>query len=589
MGVQAQMHYDLLIRDGILIDGTGAPRRAADIAISDRRIARIGSMKNVSASRIIDASGLIVAPGVIDVHTHYDAPLHWDPYATSSCWHGTTSVVIGNCGFGYAPCRPEHRDRYMRMMVNTEQVPYASQRAALGWQWESFPDWMRHLRSLPKGINVGAYLPMNPLLVYVKGDAVKDRPTSPRERARMCELLHEAMDAGACGFSFTYVGKGNGHVDFDGTPVPTDIMDLDDAYALAEVLRIRDEGIIQASLQVRLESRPEVAERLARISQRPVIYNLLGVFEASVNPTAEERRLARQWQDTLVWADRMEREGLKIYIQAVTSRSWIEFKIEEMTLFNAIPVFEQFSRCKSTKERLILAQDVAWRRLARETYRYEYFITTGGGFQKYIVSDTHGDPRFSPYEGKTVLEISQALGLHLVDTFFDILVATNMQVDFRLDEAGSRDGAKMEKVLRHSRVIPGISDGGAHVKMYVGGNYATDLLNWMVKEDGRMTLEEFHKAISQRPAQAFGFQRRGTVVEGNAADIMIYDLDCIGFERKYVTVKDLPEGDWQQTLPARGVYYVLVNGEVIVKGGKTTGVFPGEILHSANRPRPADA
>jgi len=576
------MRYDLIIRNGTLIDGTGAPRRQADLAVSNGRVVQIGKIDNATAARTIDATGLIVAPGVIDIHTHYDAPLHWDPYASSSCWHGTTSIVMGNCGFGYAPCRPEHRDRTMRMMVNTEQIPYDSQRAALNWEWETFPQWMAHLRSLPKGINAGMYLPMNPLLVYVKGEDVKTRATTPLERQRMRDLLREAMDAGACGFSLSYVGNGNGHVDYDGTPVPTDIMDVEDAYTLAEVLRERNEGVIQASVQVRLESRPEISERLARISGRPVIHNLVAVFEPSDNPTPTELKLARQWQDALTWVDEMDRQGLNIFLQAVSSRSWIEFKIEHMTLFNSIPVFEDFSRCKTTEERLALAQDSAWRTRARDAYKYEYFITTGGGFAKFILSNAHGEARLSKYEGRTVLEISQATGRHEVDTFFDILVSTGMQVDFRLNEAGSRDGAKMEKVLRHPRVIPGISDGGAHVKMYVGGNYSTDLLNWMVKEDGRMTVEEIHNALSYRPARAFGLENRGALLEGNAADIMIYDYNDLGFERRYVLAHDLPGGDWRQTAPAQGVHYVLVNGQVIVERGRTTGALPGEILTSKN-------
>ncbi|WP_337185255.1 amidohydrolase family protein [Phenylobacterium sp.] len=574
------MGYELIIRGGTVVDGTGAPAQVADIAIADGRIAKVGDLQGAEAGRVIDARGLIVAPGVIDLHTHYDAPMHWDPYATSSSWHGTTSVVAGNCGFGYAPCRPEHRDQYMWMMVNTEQVPYAAQKAALNWEWESFPQWMDHLRRMPKGINMAMYLPMNPLLIYVKGDEVKSRPTTAAERQRMRELLHEAMDAGASGFSFSLLGNGNGHVDYDGTPVPTDIMDPEDAYCLAEVLRDRGEGVIQALTQLRMESRPEISEKLARISGRPIIHNALIVYDTSDNPSEAELRLAGQWKDTLAWADRLVAEGLDIYVQSVSFRGWAELKIEEMTLFNAVPVFEEFSRCKTTEERMRLAQDPEWRRRAREGYRYEYFMPTGGGFQKYILSDAHGDPTYSKYVGQTVGQIAEALGHNLVDTFFEILVATRMQVDFKLAEAQSRDGAKLEKVLRHPRVIPGTSDGGAHVKSFVGGHYSTDILNWMVKEERRMTLEEAHNALSHRPARIFGLKDRGALLEGYAADIMIYDLDKLGFERTYVVANDLPGGDWRRTVPALGVTHVLVNGEVIVEGGQTTGALPGRILVS---------
>jgi N-acyl-D-aspartate/D-glutamate deacylase len=570
-------HYDLIIRGGRVIDGTGAPGRDADLGLSAGKIAKIGDLGEASG-RVIDAHGKIVAPGIMDIHTHYDAPLHWDPYVTSSSWHGVTSVVMGNCGFGYAPCRPSDRDRYMMMMVRTEQIPYEAQSRALKWNWETFPEWMEALRALPKGVNVGMYLPMNPLLIYLKGAEAKTRATTEAERAKMRDLLHEAMDAGACGFSFSHVGEGNGHVDFDGSPVPTDVMDPEDAYCLASVLRERNEGVIQSAVQLRLESRPEISETLARISGRPVLHNLIGVFEAPENPSPTELRLARQWRETLDWADALQRQGLKIYLQGGGSRAWIEFQAEAMTLFNNLPVFQDFVACKTTDERMALAANPDWRRRARETYRRENFVMQGGGLEIYVVANVGGEPGTAAYEGRSLLEIAEESGRHVVDVYFDILLATRMQVSFMLDQTASRNGEKMAIMLRHPRVIPGISDGGAHVKMFVGSNYGVDMLNWMVKEEGRLTLEETHEILSWRPAQMFGFKDRGALLEGYAADIMIYDYEDLGFDRKYRIAHDLPGGDWRQTLPARGISHVIVNGEVTVEHGDVTGAVPGQIL-----------
>lgn len=570
--------YDLIILNGTVVDGTKAPQRQAGVAIRNGRIAKIGDLPGATATRTIDATGQIVAPGVIDPHTHYDAPIHWDPYVTSSSWHGTTTIVMGNCGFGYAPCRPAHRDRYMWMMVNTEQIPYESQRAALNWEWETFPQWMEHLRKIPKGINVGMFLPLNPLLVYVKGDEVKSRPTTAAERKRMRELLNEAMDAGALGFSLSLLGNGNGHVDYDGTPVPTDVMDPEDAYDLAHVLRERGEGVIQSLVQLRMESRPEISEKLARISGRPVIHNVIMAVEGSKNPTPEQLKVVNRWRETLEWVSRMEAEGLDIYLQSIALRGWAEFKIEDSTLFNAVPVFEEFAHCRSNEARMALARNPEWRNRARESYRYEYFISTGGGFEKYTLANAYGHPIYERYRGQTVGQIAEALNKNLVDVFFDMLVDTQMQVDFRLNESQSKDGSKIEQILRHPRVIPGASDGGAHVKQFVGGHYPSDLINWMVKEDKRIPLEEMHHMLSARPAKFLGLKDRGLLKEGYAADIMIYNLAELGFDHTYVVAHDLPGGDWRRTVPARGVNFVLVNGRVIMEQSKASGDHPGQVI-----------
>ncbi|VWX50588.1 amidohydrolase family protein [Novosphingobium sp. 9U] len=570
--------YDLIIRNGTIIDGTKQPRRKADLAVLKGKIVKIGSLGDATAKREIDATGRIVSPGVIDPHTHYDAPLHWDPYVTSSSWHGTTTIVMGNCGFGYAPCRPADRDRYMWMMVNTEQIPYESQRTALNWSWETFPEWMENLRNIPKGVNVGMFLPLNPLLVYVKSDEVKSRPTTDAERQRMGELLNEAMDAGALGFSLSLLGNGNGHVDYDGTPVPTDVMDTEDAYYLAGVMRERGEGVIQSLVEIRMESRREISENLARISGRPVIHNVITVVDGTANPTPEELKITNRWREQLEWVDRAEAEGLEIYLQSIALRGWAEFKIEDSTLFNAIPVLEEFAHCRTNEARMAIAEDPEWRARAREAYRDEQFVSIGGGFEKYVLANAYGHPVYQKYVGQTIGQIVEAEGRHKVDVFFDILVQTKMQVDFKLTEAQSKDGEKVEQVLRHPRVIPGASDGGAHVKQFVGGHYPSDLIGWMVKEDGRIPLEDMHHMLSARPARLLGLQDRGLLIEGYAADIVVYDLEELGFDTTYVIAHDLPGGDWRRTVPARGVDYVLVNGTVIMDHGQPSGDYPGQVV-----------
>jgi N-acyl-D-aspartate/D-glutamate deacylase len=572
------MAYDLIIRNGLVVDGTLLARRRVDLAIADGRIQKIGNLEGASAKQEIDAQGLIVAPGVIDVHTHYDAQIHWDPYCTAAGWHGTTSVVMGNCGFGYAPCRPEDRDRYMQMMVHTEQVPYEAQKSALPWTWETFPEWMDHLRSIPKGLNLACFLPMNALLLYVVGEEVKRRPATAAERQRMREILHEAMDAGAAGFAFSLLGNGNGHVDFDHSPVPTDLMDPEEAYNLARVLRERGEGVIQSNVELRQEYRLEISETLARLSGRPVIHNQIALLNLPENPSPEELALASRWERTLNWAERLEAEGLNIFLQGLTFRQWSELKINETTIFNAIPVFEEFVKCPTPADRLALIRDPEWRRRARESYKPQYFMSVGGGFQTYTLGSTDQDPVFAQYEGMQLGEIAELRKESVVDTLFNILESTGLEASFKTGGSNSHDAERTGRLMRHPRVLAGISDGGAHVKHFSGAFYSTDMLMWLVRDGKTLTIEEMHNILSLRPAQVMGFRDRGALVEGYAADIMIYDLDQLAYNPSYAVVNDLPNGDWRRVMPARGIRFVIVNGQIVAMDSDTTDAIPGQVL-----------
>ena len=574
------MKYDLIVRNGTVVDGTGYARRVADVAVSGGVVQKIGGLENARGAREIDASGLIVAPGVVDVHTHFDAQLHWDPYCTGSSWHGTTTVVMGNCGFGYAPCHVEDRDRVMRMMVNSEQVPYASQKAGIHWDWVTFPEWMDHLRRVPKGLNMGMLLPLNPLLVYVMGDGAGKRSATPAERQQMRNILNEAMDAGAAGFGFSHLGNGNGHVDHDGSPVPTDLMDPEEVYNLARVLRERGEGVIQSNVQLRQEVRREISENVARISGRPVIHNVIQIFDEPKGEYATPAAiaLANRWRDTIAWVDQMQDEGLNIFLQSVSFRGFIEIKIEDSTLFMNIPVLEEFQLAPTREAKTALLGDPDFRQRARDAYRPELFMTIGGGPDRYILSSAKGSKKYAPHEGKRIGEIAALADSREIDILFDILLETDMDADFMLPDVSSFDAGKIVEMVRHPRVIAGTADGGAHVKMMAFNFWSTDMIKWLVRDEKRLTLEEIHNILSYRPARAFELKGRGAIMEGYAADLMIYDLAELGYRDRYVTVADLPGGEWRRTAPALGMKFVLVNGEVIMTDGQASGAFPGEVV-----------
>ena len=230
--------FDIQIKGGTIVDGTRVPRYRGDVWIKDGKIAQIGGRAPGFAKKAIDADGLIVAPGFVDLHTHYDAQIRWDPYCTISGWHGVTSLVLGNCGFGFAPFKPEFRDRSMLTMTRTEAIPYASMKAGMNWDWETIPQYLDSLDRAPKGINCIQYMPTASLMIYVMGlEAAKTRPATEAERAEMARLLDEGMDAGLCGFSIQRLGKHSAQADFDGSPMVTDTMCDEDILNLARVLR----------------------------------------------------------------------------------------------------------------------------------------------------------------------------------------------------------------------------------------------------------------------------------------------------------------------------------------------------------------
>lgn len=568
--------FDLLISGGTIVDGTRIPRYAGDIAIRNGVIAKIagpGAIDRSRAARTIDAKGRIVAPGVIDPHTHYDAQIFWDPYCADSSWHGNTTFVVGNCGFGFMPCKPEDRERYMLMMENTEQVPLAAMKQALPWDWETFPEWMARLRKVAKGVNIAAYMPLNSLMIYVMGiEAAKTRGANAEERKKMRALLNEAMDAGAVGFGFSYLENQNSHKDIDGSPMPTDSMHIEDAYYLAEVLRERGEGVIQClcELPPGIVSNRAAVEELARISGRPVLLNIITPLDF----------MPEYHRSLLDWLDEMEAKGLNIYGQAFVNRSWNQLRAVEFDVWQGTsPSFLEFTLARTADKMSALAADAAFVKRAVEEYEPSMWAGSGGPLESFKLTDAQDAKAFTKYNGKLLGEIAAAEGKHVVEVFFAIIAASGALADFRTTIATSTDPVKSAEILLHKRVVSGTSDGGAHVKFHCGGQYATDNIMWLVREEKQISLEEMHYSLSYLPARIYGFANRGALLEGMAGDIYVYDFDKIGYDREqYVTSHCLPNGDWRRVCPSQGIDWVIVNGEPIFEAGECTGATPGTML-----------
>jgi N-acyl-D-amino-acid deacylase len=567
---------DIHIAGGTVVDGTRAPRYQADVWIKDGKITQIGGRASGVAERVIDASGKIVAPGFVDLHTHYDAQIRWDPWCTISGWHGVTSVVLGNCGFGFAPCKADFRDRSMLTMTRTEAIPYESMRLGMPWDWETIPEYLDSLERAPKGVNVIQYMPTSSLMTYVMGlDAAKTRAATDQERKEMQRLLHEGMDAGLCGFSVQRLGPNSVQADFDGSPMVTDTMVDEDVLALAEVLAERDEGFIQIT-QATGDIRSDLAflEKLAAVANRPILFNV-------VVPSRTDPEVHRK---TLRWIERCRAKGLPMFAQCATGRAGFAFTLEHWNLYDASPAWRTVTT--GTKaEKIEKMGDPDLRKAlvdeANEADRRLRIIQAGvgGNPADLIIQGVNRQADLQNVVGRRVGDIADEQGKHPIEVMIDLSLAGDLNVEFLGPDRGS-NAEFMADMLSSPYSIPGVSDGGAHTKFFTGGAYTTDMLTWLVRDEGVITLEEAHYRLSALAAHAAGFRDRGTLREGAAADVLVYDMEELEIDPKWIgeAEYDLPGGEWRRVQRAKGYDQIIVNGEITFEAGQCTGATPGQLL-----------
>jgi N-acyl-D-amino-acid deacylase len=569
--------YDIQIKGGTVVDGTRVPRYHGDVWIKDGKVAQIGGRAPGFAKKVIDADGLIVAPGFIDLHTHYDAQIRWDPYCTISGWHGVTSLVLGNCGFGFAPCKPDFRERSMLTMTRTEAIPYESMKAGMKWDWETIPEYLDSLDRTPKGINCIQYMPTASLMTYVMGlEAAKTRPANEKERAEMARLLAEGMDAGLCGFSIQRLGKDSTQADFDGSPMVTDTMCDEDIFNLARVLRDRDEGFMEIT-QGTEDVRRDLAfvETLAGVAQRPLLWQ-------AVVPTRKDPEIHRR---SLRWIERNRAKGLPIFGQAGTVRSGFAFTLEHWNLYDASPAWraittgttaEKLEKMKNPELRKAVIQET------EEADKRLRAIQAGvGGHPKHlIVQWVENNEELEKHVGKSLGQIGAEEHKDPVEVMLDLSIATNLKAEFLGPNRGFNPDYMAEIINNSQFTFPGVSDGGAHTKFFTGGAFTTDFLTWMVRDEQKITLEEAHYRMSALPAHAAGFKDRGVLREGTWADVVVYDLKGLASEPEWVgeVVHDLPGGEWRRVQHAHGYRSIIVNGVETFENGKCTEATPGKLL-----------
>jgi len=570
-------HYDIIIESGTIIDGQRTPRFKGDVGIKDGKVAAIvgaGGLSRQSANKRIDARGLIVAPGFVDLHTHYDAQLFWDPYCTIGGWHGVTSVIIGNCGFGIAPCRPEMRDRTMRGLTRNEAISYDAMKAGIPWDWTTFPEYMNSVEHAPKAVNIVSYVGLAPILAHVMGGAesAKARRPTRSELDEMKRLLNESLDAGACGISAQRLGVNAIQRDFDGTPMITDLMHIDDFYELVSVLKDHGRGVVQCTGLSMDES-----EKTCEVSGANLIYNAIAL------ECDQHGMKTDGWERFAEWAAEANRRGYRICPQLIITGVDYEFTLEDWNLYDFSPLWRDLTLGTVT-ERLEKMGDLSRRPALREEFdnltknsdmpnatAAVQFNTLAGNSVNLVERED-----LRKYEGMTIRQIANTESKHPVDVMLDLAVADELRTTFATPP-NQLNPQHMQVLLKSPFTLPGLSDGGAHMKFLWMGRYTTEYLTVWVRQHNLVDLEYAHWHLSAAPAMAGGLVDRGVIRVGLPADIIVYDYDKLGWT-EVEKVTDLPAGDWRRISKGVGYRYTIVNGEITLIDNEPTGKMSGQLL-----------
>ncbi len=560
--------YDLLIKNGTVVDGTGAPRRHADVAVAGGKIVEVGKITE-GAKRTIDASDLIVAPGFIDPHTHYDAQICWDRPITSASWHGVTTVVMGNCGVGIAPCRPEVREIAAWDLVNVEGIPFDVLAKGITWDWVSFPEFMNAAQKRGVGINLAFLAPLTPFRHYVMGEESMERAAKPGEIAQIQALLREAVIAGAFGWTTTTILQ---HVGYKGRPLACRQASREELTAYANMLKELGKGVIELTLTksagMLADEEYELLDLLLTESGRPATW--LAIVDRDDKPEAG--------LDSLRKAEPLIKRGGIPQVNCLPMSN--EFNLHNPFLFGSHPSWKPAFN-QTVAEQMKVYRDPAFRQTFRKELETPRIFS--GNWNLVEVREVH-TPALKALEGKTVVEVARDRGKDPLDTFFDIALEDDLHTEYVIALFNINE-ERVAKLITDPRTLIGLSDGGAHVDMHDNAGYCTYLLGTWVREKQVMTLERAIQRVTAEPADFFGIQGRGRLTVGMAADIVIFDYNTIG-----PTISPIKHQAWQRDLPGggrrlvwpadKGVRYTVVNGTVLYENQKYTGTLPGQVLRS---------
>jgi len=555
------MTADLVVRGGTVVDGTGAPARRADVAVSGGRIVEVGTVEG-RGRREVDADGLTVTPGFIDIHTHYDAQLHFEPTASPSSWHGVTTVLTGNCGFTFAPAKEEDLGWLLQMLSRVEGMSPAALEQGVTFRGGSFADFLDGLAGRV-AVNVGANVGHCALRRWVMGDEASERAATSSEVDAMCALLQRSLDEGAIGFTSSQLDL---HVAHDGRPVPCNLAAPEELVSLAAVMNARDHGAIEFIPRTFLTGYSDDDRRLiramARASGKPVHLNTVTQM-----PHAPEG-----WKRSLEFAEEAAGEGAAVHPMFATNRRGTHFALGSTFLFDEMPTWRD---TLTSPDRDRLLRDPA----VRNRMRTELADPTGRSFVfrwEAVVVEAVAEPAHQAWVGRTVAALAAERGQDALDCFVDLSLAGGLRTQFGLvAPADPVRQAAVETLVRSPVMMAGSSDGGAHLLSFCGADFPTRLLTEWVPDV--LTFEAAVARLTSAHAAACGLRDRGVVQPGAAADLVLLDRARLGAgDARYV--EDFPAGSGRYVVDAEGYVAVIVNGTAVLEEGRPTGALPGTII-----------
>jgi N-acyl-D-aspartate/D-glutamate deacylase len=567
------MQYDLIIRNGTVIDGSGMPRFRADVGIAAGKIASIGRLRD-SARAVIDAEGHVVTPGIIDAHTHMDAQVFWDPLGTCSCWHGITSVVMGNCGFSLAPCGEKDKLLVMRNLERAEDIAPEAMEAGIKWAWTTFPEYLDAVERTPKGINYAAYIGHSALRTYVMGERAFSNEANEDELQAMKREVRNAISAGAIGFT---TSRTRNHQTPDGQPVASRLANWNEVRELVGVMGQLNAGIFEIAGEDTGVEGPRVTDYLGRLKSIAVDTGVpvtFGMFST--------RRAPDYWRQYFSLADETAAGGGRMFIQVHSRALNVLLSFQTVTPFDRLPMWREFRKLPLAQQEARLRDSESRRQLveaARER-RQERQVgpePRNANFKWLFPLDRP----LPPY--RSVAQIAEESNKDAVDVMIDLALEKNLKMFF-IQTLTNEDQGHVLEMMRHPRSVVTFSDSGAHVSQIMDSSLQTHFLSHWVREKEEFSLEQAMRMLTFVPASHWDLRGRGLLREGYAADVIVFDPARITPELPTLEY-DLPAGARRLKQKARGLLATVVNGQVVLRNNEHTGALPGQLLRGplANR------